>query len=62
MRALGGGLLVALGLQTLTLFVGYTFGELGAGSIGPAGPIGAAGALVTFFGGALVVGSLFSRA
>jgi hypothetical protein len=61
-RALGGGLLVALGLQALTLFVGYTFGALGSGTIAPAGPIGALGGLITFFGGGLVAGSLFSRA
>ena len=61
-RALAAGLLVAVGLQTFAMFMGYTFGELSSGHIGAGGPLGALGGIVAFFGGGLMVGSLFSRA
>ena len=61
-RALAAGLLVAVGLQTFTMFMGYTFGELSYGHIGAGGPLGALGGLMAFFGGGLMAGSLFSRA
>jgi hypothetical protein len=60
-RAVTAGLLVAFGLQTVTMFLGYAFGDLSFGRMGPAGPIGAVGGLLVFAGGALGVGSLFMR-
>lgn len=61
-RALAAGLLIAFGLQTIGMFVGYTFGELGFGRIGPAGPVGLIGGAILFTGGVLGLGSLFTRA
>ncbi len=61
-RALAAGLLIAFGLQTIGMFVGYTFGDLGFGRIGPAGPVGLIGGAILFTGGVFGLGSLFTRA
>ena len=61
-RALSAGVLIAFGLQTIGMFLGYTFGELGFGRIGPAGPVGLIGGAILFTGGAVALGSLFTRA
>jgi len=61
-RALAAGLLIAFGVQTIGMFLGYSFGELGFGRIGPGGPVGLIGAAVLFTGGVLGLGSLFTRA
>ena len=61
-RALAAGLLIAFGLQTIGMFVGYTFGDLTFGRIGPAGPVGLIGGAILFTGGAVGLGSLFARA
>lgn len=60
-RAVAAGALIAFGLQTIAMFVGYTFGDLGFGRIGPGGPVGLLGGAVLFAGGAFGMGSLFIR-
>ena len=60
-RALASGILIAFGLQTIGMFVGYTFGDLGFGRIGPAGPVGLIGGAILFAGGVFGLGSLFTR-
>lgn len=60
-RALAAGLLIAFGLQTVGMFVGYSFGDLTFGRIGPAGPVGLIGGAIMFTGGVLGLGSLFLR-
>ena len=60
-RAATSGLLVAFGVQTVAMFLGYTFGDLGFGRIGPGGPVGLIGGSILFAGGAFGVGSLFIR-
>lgn len=60
-RAVASGLLIAFGLQTIAMFVGYTFGDLGFGRIGPGGPVGLVGGAILSTGGAFGVGSLFMR-
>ena len=61
-RAVAAGVLLAFGLQTITMFAGYSLGELSFGRIGPGGPVGTAGGTILFTGGALGLGSLFARA
>ena len=60
-RAIASGLLMAFGTQTVAMFLGYTFGDLGFGRIGPGGPVGLVGGAILFSGGAFGLGSLFVR-
>jgi hypothetical protein len=60
-RAMGGGALLALGLQTTAMFIGYIGGELPYGRIGAGGPLGAIGGIALVLGGALVAASLLVR-
>ena len=60
-RAVAAGLLMAFGAQTVAMFLGYTFGDLGFGRIGPGGPVGLVGGAILFAGGAFGLGSLFMR-
>lgn len=57
-RAVGAGVLLALGVQTTTLFIGYIGGEVAYGRVGAGGPLGTAGGIFLVIGGALAVGSL----
>lgn len=58
-RAIASGLLIAFGLQTIAMFLGYTFADLGMGHIGPGGPVGLVGGAILFTGGAFGLVSVF---
>ena len=58
-RAVGTGVLLAFGLQTVALFIGYIGGEAPYGRVGPGGPVGILGGMVLLAGGGLAAGSLF---
>ncbi len=60
-RAVGTGVLLAFGLQTVALFIGYIGGEAPYGRVGPGGPVGILGGMVLLAGGGLAAGSLFGR-
>jgi len=60
-RAVGAGLLLAFGLQTVALFIGYFGGEAPYGRVGPGGPVGILGGMILLVGGGLAAGSLFGR-
>ena len=60
-RAVGTGVLLAFGLQTVALFIGYIGGEAPYGRVGPGGPVGILGGMVLLAGGSLAAGSLFGR-
>jgi hypothetical protein len=57
-RALASGALLAFGLQTFTLFFGYTGGSFAFGHMGAGGPVGMVGAVMLIVGGAAVAASL----
>jgi hypothetical protein len=60
-RTIAAGALVAIGLQTAALFVGYCFATLGDGRIGPGGPVGVVGGLLILAGGALAIVQAYAR-
>ncbi len=60
-RALGAGALLAFGVQTVTLFIGYIGGEVAYGRVGPGGPVGILGGLILLVGGGLAAAGLFVR-
>src|SRR5438132_10546179 len=60
-RAVGTGVLLAFGLQTVALFIGYIGGEAPYGRVGPGGPVGILGGMVLLAGGSLAAGRLFRR-
>jgi hypothetical protein len=58
-RAVGAGALVAMGLQTLTMWISYTGTAIAGGRIGPGSVIGLTGSVVLLVGGALALAGLF---
>ena len=60
-RAVGAGVLVAFGIQTIALFIGYIGGEAPYGRLGPGGAVGTLGGLVILVGGGLAAASVFVR-
>ena len=57
-RAVGTGALLAFGLQTVALFIGYIGGEVGYGRLGPGGAVGVVGGLILLVGGGLAAAGL----
>ena len=60
-RAVSAGALLAIGIQTVTMFFGYTAGSLTFGHIGPGGPVGLVGGILLLAGGAVAAASLVGR-
>jgi hypothetical protein len=60
-RAVGAGVLVAIGVQTAALFVGYVGGSTTYGRLGLGGPLGLIGGVIVLVGGCLVAAGLFVR-
>lgn len=60
-RAIGAGALLALGLQTFMLFVGYVFGQLSYGTMGAGGPLGTFGGALLIIAGALAAAGVLNR-
>ncbi len=52
-RAVGAGVLLAFGLQTTAMFLGYLGGEVAFGRLGPGGAIGTVGGIALLLGGGL---------
>jgi hypothetical protein len=61
-RALATGALLALGLQTLMMWIAFIGTAISAGRVGPGGLIGIAGAIVLLVGGLVALASLFLAA
>jgi len=59
-RAVGSGALLAFGLQTVAMFIGYIGGEVGYGRLGPGGAVGAFGGLILLIGGGLAAASVLA--
>jgi hypothetical protein len=59
--AISAGALLALGVQTFMLFVGYVFGQLDVGTMGAGGPLGTFGGALLIIAGALAAASVFPR-
>jgi hypothetical protein len=57
-RAVGAGALLAFGVQTTALFIGYIGSELAYGRIGASGPLGTIDGVALVVGGALAASSL----
>ena len=60
--AIASGALIAFGVQTFFLFIGYTGGDLTLGRIGAGGPLGLVGGFVMLSGGVLAAASLLAKA
>jgi hypothetical protein len=60
-RAVGAGVLVAIGVQTASLFVGYVGGSTAYGRLGLGGALGLIGGVFVLVGGCLVAAGLFVR-
>lgn len=59
-RAIATGALIALGLQTLMMWITFIGTAIAGGRIGPGGLIGIAGAIVLLVGGLVALTSLFT--
>lgn len=58
-RAVATGALIALGLQTLAMWITFIGTAISGGRIGPGGLIGIAGSIVLLVGGLVALTSLF---